>query len=158
MQPAVGQRRDQVCRSYINKECRSSRCDSKRPYSLSSSQVLQWSLFLPHELRRQGDQVLAALQLGKLASRGRLNAIAPGPLVHIEDQFTKWPWWIWVPAFLSTLTLQKLHQRGLLYSFLLASSSLVGGAKSVSLQFNNKIFTWTFLLAGVSFPIIRVFF
>ncbi len=33
--------------------------------------------------------MFAALQLGKLVSRGRLNAVAPGPLVHIENQLSK---------------------------------------------------------------------
>jgi hypothetical protein len=27
--------------------------------------------------------------MGKLTARGRFNAIAPGPLVHIEDQLSK---------------------------------------------------------------------
>jgi hypothetical protein len=108
MGPPVGQRRDQACRRYINKQCRHG---AKGLYSLSSSQVLQWSLFLPLELRRQGDQVLAALQQGKLASRGQLNAVAPDPLVHIEDQLTKRRFLVDMGASFSIHpTLQKLHQ------------------------------------------------
>jgi hypothetical protein len=137
MGPPVGQRRDQACRRYINKQCRHG---AKGLYSLSSSQVLQWSLFLPLELRRQGDQVLAALQQGKLASRGQLNAVAPDPLVHIEDQLTKRRFLVDMGASFSIHPYSsKAAPMSLLYSVLLPTSSLAGGEKSISLQFNNKI-------------------
>jgi hypothetical protein len=76
--PAARPRRHQEYHGAGCVQCRSRR--RRRPEgsdSVCPRQVRQWSLLLPLELRRQGYQVLTALQLGKLASWGRLNAVAP---------------------------------------------------------------------------------
>jgi hypothetical protein len=68
------------------------------------------------------------LQLGKLTSKGRLNAVAPGPLVHIEDQLSKRRFLVDTGASFSIYPFSsKLHQWGLLSSVLRANSFLAGG-------------------------------
>jgi hypothetical protein len=97
--------------------------------------------------------------VGKLGRQGRLNAVVPGSLVHIVDQLSN---------------RRFLVDPGASYSIFPHSSAatpsgtkLRGGAgqlipcwgeKTMNLSFQGKHFTWTFLLAAVSFPIIGVDF
>jgi hypothetical protein len=92
------------------------------------------------------------LQLGKLAARGRLNAVAPGPLVHIEDQLTKRHFLVDTGASFSIFP----HHSSAAPS----GPALLGpagqtipcwGEKPCVLSFNGRRFKWTFLLAAVSF-------
>ncbi len=99
------------------------------------------------------------LQLGKLAFWGQLNAVAPGQLVFITDQLSQ---------------RRYLVDTGAAYSIFPYSSSspacgpaLSGptgqhipcwGERQFTLSFNNKQFSWPFLLAAVKFPIIGVDF
>ncbi len=101
----------------------------------------------------------AALHVGKLGRQGRLNAVVPGSLVHIVDQLSN---------------RRFLVDTGASYSIFLHSSAappsgpkLRGaagqlipcwGEKTINLSFQGKHFTWTFLFAAVSFPIIGVDF
>ncbi len=103
--------------------------------------------------------MLTALQLGKLASRGRLNAVAPGPLVHIEDQLSKRRFLVDTGASFSIYPFSsKAAPTGPTLFGPAGKLIPCWGERSISLQFNNKKFTWTFLLAAVSFPIIGVDF
>jgi hypothetical protein len=103
--------------------------------------------------------VLTSLQLGKLASRGRLNAVAPGPLVHIEDQLSKRRFLVDTGASFSIYPFSsKAVPTGPTLFGPAGKLIPCWGERSISLQFNNKKFTWSFLLAAVSFPIIGVDF
>jgi len=103
--------------------------------------------------------VQAPLQLGKLSTRGLLNAVAPGKLVLIADQLSN---------------RRFLVDTGAAYSIFphFSSSSPHGpalagpggtpipcwGEKQLHLSFGGKKFSWSFLLAAVQFPIIGVDF
>ncbi len=101
----------------------------------------------------------AALHVGKLGRQGRLNAVAPGSLVHIVDQLsnrrflvdTSASYSIFPHSSAATPSGPKL--RG-------AAGQLIPcwGEKTMNLSFQGKHFTWTFLLAAESFPIIDVDF
>jgi hypothetical protein len=96
---------------------------------------------------------------GKLSRQGRVNAVAPGRLLHLQDDLSK---------------RRYLVDTGAAYSIFPYSSSecqsgpsLRGpsgrpircwGEKQIKLSFNGHPFTWTFLLAEVDFPILGVDF
>jgi hypothetical protein len=96
---------------------------------------------------------------GKLVCQGRINAVAPGHLVHIVDESTQ---------------RRFLVDTGAAYSIFPFSSSgkqsgprLRGadglhipcwGERRLSLVFHGRRFEWPFLLARVQFPIIGVDF
>jgi hypothetical protein len=103
--------------------------------------------------------VLTALQLGKLASRGRLKAVALSPLIPIEDQLSRRRFLVDTGASFSIYPFSsKAAPTG--PTFFGPAGKLIPcwGEKSISLQLYNRKFTWTFLLAAVSFPIIGVDF
>jgi hypothetical protein len=114
----------------------------------------------PLEVRRGGPHLCQALHMGgKLVRRGRINAVAPGRLVHIVDE---------------TSRRRFLVDTGAAYSIFLYSSPgkqsgprLTGadglhipcwGEPWLSLSFHGRLFVWPFLLAKVQFPIIGVDF
>ncbi len=131
----------------------------RRPYPLCFGPALIWPLFLPLEFCRQSPEVPGSLQLGKLAARGRLNAVAPGPLVHVVDQNSKRHFLVDTGASFSIFP----HQSSAAPS----GPTLFGpagklipcwGQKTLVLSFNGRRFEWIFLLAAFSFPIIGVDF
>ncbi len=97
--------------------------------------------------------------MGKLDRQGRLNAVVPGSLVHIVDQLSN---------------RRSLIDIGPSYSIFPHHSSAspsgpsLGGAavqpipcwgeRTLDLSFHGRKFSWAFLLATVSFPIIGVEF
>jgi len=103
--------------------------------------------------------VCGPLHVGKLDRQGRLNAVVPGSLVHIVDQLS---------------SRRFLVDTGASYSIFPHSSSAAPsgpklrgaagqlipcwGEKTFNLSFQGRKFSWTFLLAAVSFPIIGVDF
>jgi hypothetical protein len=103
--------------------------------------------------------VRATLHVGKLGHQGRLNNVVPGSLVHIVDQLSNRRFLMDTGAsdsiFLhSSAAPPSGHKlRG-------AAGQLIPcwGEKTINLSFQGKPFTWTFLLAAVSFPIIGVDF
>jgi hypothetical protein len=122
-------------------------------------QGVVWLVRVPLALRRQGQELRPALQLGKLKLRGCLNAVTPGPLVHIVDQLSNRHFLIDTGASYSVFN----HQS----SALASGPRLIGqtgrpipcwGERWLRLSFHGQIFTWTFLLAAVQFPIIGVDF
>jgi hypothetical protein len=103
--------------------------------------------------------VLTVLQLGKLASWGWLNTVTPSPLVHIENQLAKRRFLVDTGASFSIYPFSsKAAPTGPTLFGSAGKLILCWGEKSISMQFNNRKFTWTFLLAAVSFPIIGVDF
>jgi hypothetical protein len=104
--------------------------------------------------------VRGPLHVGKLDRQGRLNAV-PGSLVHIVDQ-------------LSNSNRRFLINTGASYSIFPHHSSATPsgpslrgaagqpfpcwGKRTLALSFHGRKFSWTFLLAAVSFPIIGVDF
>jgi hypothetical protein len=99
------------------------------------------------------------VQLGKLVRRGRLNAVVPGKLLHVTDRETKKRFLVNTGASYSILPYQSPASP--------CWPSLVGpdgtkipcwGHRRVQLEFDRWRFTWNFLLAAVSFPIIGVDF
>jgi hypothetical protein len=99
------------------------------------------------------------VQLGKLKLRGCLNAVTPGPLVHIVDQLSNMRFLIDTGASYSVFP----HQS----SATASGPRLIGptgrpipcwGERRLRLSFHGQIFSWTFLLAAVQFPIIGVDF
>jgi hypothetical protein len=103
--------------------------------------------------------VRAALHVGKLGHQGRLNAVIPGSLVHIVDQLSNRRFLVDTGAIFSIFphssaaTPSGPKLRG-------AAGQLIPcwGERTLNLSFQGKHFTWTFLLAAVSFPIIGVDF
>ncbi len=101
----------------------------------------------------------AALHVGKLGRQGRLNAVVPGSLVHIVDQLSNRRFLVDTGASYSIFPHSSAAPpsgpklRG-------AAGQLIPcwGEKTINLSFQGKRFTWTFLLAAVSFPIIGVDF
>ncbi len=101
----------------------------------------------------------AALHVGKLGCQGRLNAVIPGSLVHIVDQLSNRRFLVDTGASYSIFPHSSAAPpsdpklRG-------AAGQLIPcwGEKTINLSFQGKRFTWTFLLAAVSFPIIGVDF
>jgi hypothetical protein len=103
--------------------------------------------------------VCGPLHVGKLDRQGRLNAVVPGSLVHIVDQ---------------TSNRRFLVDTGASYSIFPHTSSAAPsgpklrgaagqlipcwGEKTFDLSFQGRRFSWTFLLAAVSFPFIGVDF
>ncbi len=108
--------------------------------------------------RRQG--LHQALQLvGKLELPGRLNAIAPGFLVNINDQLTSRRFLVDTGAAFSILPHQSSEPA--------AGQGLVGpngsaircwGESAVKLQLAGQPFTWNFLLGDVSMAILGIAF
>jgi len=110
-------------------------------------------------LRRGPHLHEALLVAGKLVRRGRINAVAPGRLVHIVDE---------------TSQRRFLVDTGAAYSIFPYSSPgkqsgpcLTGadglhipcwGERRLTLSFHGRLFVWPFLLAKVQFPIIGVDF
>jgi hypothetical protein len=96
---------------------------------------------------------------GKLGSRGRLNAVVPGSLVHIVDQLSGRRYLVDTGASFSIFP----HKSSTPPS----GQKLTGpdgqlipcwGEKRIVLVFHGRRFAWTFLLADVQFPIIGVDF
>ncbi len=111
-------------------------------------------------VRRQGVQLpLALFMAGKLGSRGRLNAVVPGSLVHIVNQLsgrrylvdTGASFWIFPHKSSTPPSGQKLTGPD-------GQMIPCWGEKRIVLVFHGRRFAWTFLLADVQFPIIGVNF
>jgi hypothetical protein len=115
---------------------------------------------VPLEVWRGGPHLHEALHVdGKLVRWGRVNAVAPGRLVHIVDE---------------TSQRRFLVDTGAAYSIFPYSSPgkqsgprLTGadglhipcwGERRLTLFFHSRLFVWPFLLAKVQFPIIGVDF
>jgi hypothetical protein len=139
--------------------CRHWRHGGRRAHPLCLSPPFLWSLLLPLEFCGQGPEVSGPLQLGKLAAQGRLNAVAPGPLVHVVDQISKRRFLVDTGTSFSIFP----HRSSAVPS----GPSLFGpagkiipcwGETTLSLLFGGRRFEWTFLLAAVTFPIIGVDF
>jgi hypothetical protein len=107
-------------------------------------------------VRRQGVQLPPALLMaGKLGSRGRLNAVVPGSLVHIVDQLSGRRYLVDTGASFSIFP----HKSSTPPS----GQKLTGpdgqlipcwDEKRIVLVFHGRRFAWTFPLADVEFPII----
>jgi hypothetical protein len=97
--------------------------------------------------------------VGKLDRQGRLNAVVPGSLVHIVDQLSNRRFLVDTGAsysifpHTSSAAPSGPRLRG-------AAGQLIPcwGEKTFDLSFQGRRFSWTFLLAAVSFPIIGVDF
>ncbi len=96
---------------------------------------------------------------GKLASRGRLAAIAPGRLVHVFDEISKRRFVCDTGASYSVFPFRSTEPP--------SSPSLTGtdgqrifcwGERELTLSFHGVCFTWIFLLADVQFPILGIDF
>jgi hypothetical protein len=103
--------------------------------------------------------VCGPLNVGKLDRQGRLNAVVPGSLVHIVNQLSNRRFLVDTGAsysifpHTSAATPSGPRLRG-------AAGQLIPcwGEKTFDLSFQGRQFSWTFLLAAVSFPIIGVDF
>jgi hypothetical protein len=99
------------------------------------------------------------LQLGKLAARGHLNAVASGPLVHVVDQISKRRFLVDTGASFSIFP-HHSSATPLGPSLFGPAGKIIScwGKTTLPLSFDDRRFEWTFLLAAVSFPIIGVDF
>jgi hypothetical protein len=104
-------------------------------------------------------KVRGPLHVGKLDRQGLLNAVVPGSLVHIINQLSNRRFLIDTGASYSIFP----HHS----SATASGPSLRGaagrpipcwGERTRDLSFHGRKFSWTFLLAAVSFPIIGVDF
>jgi hypothetical protein len=99
------------------------------------------------------------LLLGKLGRQGRLNAVVPGSLDHIVDQLSNRCFLIGTGASFSIFPHNSSaspsgpNLRGTAGQLILC-----WGEKTLTLLLHGRHFTWSFLLAVVSFPIIGVDF
>jgi transposase InsO family protein len=117
-------------------------------------------LVSPH-LRGPGQRLQAAVRVdfGKLASRGRLAAIAPGRLVHVLDELSNRRFLCDTGASYSVFPFRSPEPP--------SGPSLTGpngqrilcwGERELALSFHGVSFTWIFLLADVQFPILGIDF
>jgi predicted aspartyl protease len=99
------------------------------------------------------------VQLGKLVRLGRLNAVVPGQLLHVTDRSSQRRFLVDTGASYSILPYRSAD--------IPSGPPLMGpdgtsipcwGRRRVQLEFGRRRFTWDFLLAAVSFPIIGVDF
>jgi hypothetical protein len=98
------------------------------------------------------------LHAGKLGRQGCLKAIVPGSLVHIVDQLSHRPFLVDTgasysifPHHSSTVPIRAKLQGG-------AVQLMCWGEKIIILSFHGRRYSWTFVLAAVSFSIIGVDF
>jgi hypothetical protein len=99
------------------------------------------------------------MQLGKLATRGLVNAVSPGHLVNIKDQFSHRPVLVDTGASFSVFPHSSTSPPcGPALAGAAGQSIPCWGEKQFQLLFNGKAFSWPFLLASVQFPIIGVDF
>jgi hypothetical protein len=97
--------------------------------------------------------------VGKLAVQGRLNAVGPGALVHIQDQLSKRRFLVDTGASFSIFPHHSsAPASGPVLSGPSGKTIPCWGEKFLTLSFHGKTFTWTFLLAAVQFPILGVDF
>jgi hypothetical protein len=95
--------------------------------------------------------------MGKLDLQGCLNTLVPGSFVHIVDQLSNRRFLVDTCAsytifpHTSTATPSGPRLRG-------AAGQLIPCWGEKTLSFQGRRFSWTFLLAAVSFPIIGVDF
>ena len=117
-------------------------------------------MLCPLRLWPRSQTLHQTLQLdGKLEPPGRLNAAAPGLLVHVQDQLSGRRFLVDTGAAFSILP----HQA----STPATGQGLVGPngstipcwwESSVKLQLAGQLFTWNFLLADVSMAILGIDF
>jgi hypothetical protein len=99
------------------------------------------------------------MQLGKLASRGLVSAVAPGQLVHITDQFTQRRFLVDTGAAYSVFPHSSSgFPSGPALSGATGQPIPCWGEQQLHLSFGGQDFSWPFLLAAVQFPIIGVVF
>jgi hypothetical protein len=99
------------------------------------------------------------VQLGKLASRGLVSAVAPGQLVHITDQFTQQRFLVDTGAAYSVFPHSSSgFPSGPALSGAAGQPIPCWGERQLHLSFGGQDFSWPFLLAAVQFPIIGVDF
>jgi hypothetical protein len=95
------------------------------------------------------------MQLGKLMPRGRLNAIAPGTLVYLQDRISQRRFLVDTGASYSIFPFaSKSAPKGPPLTGPSGKTIPCWGEKTLALQFGDRSFQWTFLLADVGFPII----
>ncbi len=101
----------------------------------------------------------ALLVAGKLVRRGRINAVAPGCLVHIVDETSQRCFLVDTGAAYSIFPYSSPGKQ--------SGPRLTGadglhipcwGERRLSRTFHGRLFVWPFLLAKVQFPIIGVDF
>jgi hypothetical protein len=103
--------------------------------------------------------VRESLQLGKLTARGRVNAVAPGFLLYLHDDISHRRFLVDTGASFSIFSfVDSSRPTGPLLTGPSGKQIPCWGSKNLSVCFGRRQFTWTFLLAGVSFPIIGVDF
>ncbi len=99
------------------------------------------------------------LHVRKLSVQGRLNAVVPGALVHIQDQLTNRRYLVDTGASFSIFPHQSAARAdGPVLTGPSGKTIPCWGEKTIDLSFNGRRFTWTFLLAAVQFPILGVDF
>ncbi len=99
------------------------------------------------------------MQLGKLASRGLVSAIAPCQLVHITDQLTQRCFLVDTGAAYSVFPhSSSSFPSGPALSGAAGQPIRCWGEQQRHLYFGGQGFSWPFLLAAVQFPIIGVDF
>jgi hypothetical protein len=96
---------------------------------------------------------------GKLTYRGRLNAVAPGLLVHIVDQLSGRRYLIDTGASYSIFPhVSRKPASGPRLTGPAGQLIRCWGERELTLSFHGRRFKWTFLLAEVQFAIVGVDF
>jgi hypothetical protein len=91
--------------------------------------------------------------------RGRLNAVVPGPLVHVCDQISGRCFLVDTGGAFSIFPHQSSDTpNGPLLSGPAGRNIPCWGERRLDLCFNGRLFQWTFLLDAVQFPILGIDF
>jgi hypothetical protein len=99
------------------------------------------------------------VQVGKLTSRGLVNAVSPRQLVHIIDKQSHRCFLMDMGATFSIFPhFSTGPPRGPALAGAAGQSIPCWGERQFQPLLNGKVFTWPFLLAAVQFPIIWVDF
>ncbi len=97
--------------------------------------------------------------VGKLGGPGRLNAVAAGQLIHMQDQVSNRRFLVDTWASYSILPHRSFLPAPGLKLFGPAGQPIpCWGDRLVQLRFQDQNFSWKFLLADVAFPILGVDF
>jgi hypothetical protein len=117
-------------------------------------------VFFPLEVWRQGQPLRNTLQLaGKLVSRGTVGAVFPGKLLHLQDTVSQRRFLVDTGASYSILPHTSTSPvEGPNLTGPSGTAIRCWGERKLSLSFDGRPFTWTFLLADVSFAILGVDF
>ena len=96
---------------------------------------------------------------GKLACQGVVNAVHPGSLLQISDQLTGVSYVVDTGSTFCIIPYKSTAaEAGPRLKSATGRHIPCWGRRSLTLKFHGRLFTWDFLLADISFPILGIDF